>query len=56
MGAFRALEAYDSATNSWSELPMMPYPGTAWPVPSSETNYIWLAEMSSLPASPACIW
>lgn len=26
MAAFRALEAYDSATNSWSELPMMPIP------------------------------
>ena len=26
MAAFRALEAYDPATNSWSELPMMPMP------------------------------
>lgn len=26
MAAFRALEAYDSSTNSWSELPMMPIP------------------------------
>lgn len=26
MAAFRALEAYDPATNSWSELPMMPIP------------------------------
>lgn len=26
MAAFRALEAYDPATNSWTELPMMPIP------------------------------
>lgn len=26
MAAFRALEGYDPATNSWSELPMMPIP------------------------------
>lgn len=26
MAAFRALEAYDPVTNSWSELPMMPIP------------------------------
>lgn len=26
MAAFRALEAYDPATNSWAELPMMPIP------------------------------
>ncbi len=26
MAAFRALEAYDPSTNSWSELPMMPMP------------------------------
>jgi N-acetylneuraminic acid mutarotase len=26
MAAFRALEAYDPVTNSWSELPMMPMP------------------------------
>ena len=26
MAAFRALEAYDPQTNSWSELPMMPMP------------------------------
>lgn len=26
MAAFRALEAYDPATNSWSQLPMMPLP------------------------------
>ena len=26
MAAFRALEVYDPATNSWSELPMMPMP------------------------------
>jgi hypothetical protein len=26
MAAFRAVEAYDPSTNSWSELPMMPMP------------------------------
>lgn len=26
MAAFRALEAYDPATNTWNELPMMPIP------------------------------
>ena len=51
MAAFRALEAYDSATNTWSELPMIPMP-----MLSLATVSTWRAGIFSRQASPACEW